>query len=172
MIRTYTDPLLADFFRVAANLAPDQRVQLEVMTGRPYDIDGATIGNFISPGPKWVVKYGEDEHQFERGEGVPIMVGGFNPQRPGVWRDFMMSTPEAFEKEFWFTVTRVCKRAMDAMFESGEAHRLECLVPAARIQSRPELVDWYKLLGYTQEGLRYGYCANGADAIAFARVKH
>ncbi len=172
MIKVFNDPLLVDFFQVAANLAPDQRAHLEALTGRPYDIDGATVGNFTSPGPKWVVKHGEDEQQFREGRAVPLLVGGFNPQRPGVWRDFFLTTPEAFEKGFWFTVTRVCRRAMNSMFESGQAHRLECIVPAARVQSRPELVDWYKLLGYSFEGRMYGYCASGADADLFARVKH
>jgi hypothetical protein len=172
MIKVFTDPLMIDYLQIATNLAADQRLHLEAMTGVPYDIDSAAVGNFISPGPKWVIKVGQDEQDFLLGKARAIVVGGFNPTRPGVWRDFLLTTEDAFTKEFWFTVTRVCKRAMDSMFQSGMAHRLECVVPAARLESRPELADWYKLLGYNKEGLHHGYCASGADAVSFARVKH
>jgi hypothetical protein len=135
----------------------DERDQLEAFTGQPYDVDAAAIGNFTVPGPKWVIK-ADDE---------PIIVGGFVPQRPGVWRDSMLTTPEAWEKH-WFQVTRLCRRAMDAMLKSGEAHRLECIALASREKS----FKWYKLLGYNNEGRLHGYCANGADAMMFSRVKH
>lgn len=171
MIKVFTNPFLVDFIQVAARMPDDERSQIEAMTGVKYDIDGAAVGNFIVPGPKWVVKFGENEEAFENGTAVPLVVGGFVQQRPGVWRDFMLTTPEAWT-DHWFTVTRVCRRAMTAMLRSGQAHRLECIVPAVRVQSRPELEKWYSVLGYNNEGLRYGYCANGADAIAFSRVKH
>jgi hypothetical protein len=160
MIQVYTNPFLLDFVNVCSRMPQDEREQLEAFTGEPYDIDSAAVGNFTVPGPKWVIK-SDDE---------PIVIGGFVPQRPGVWRDFMLTTPEAWQH--WFTLTRICRRVMDAMFISGQAHRLECVAPAARLSSRPEIVKWYKVLGYTQEGHHYGYCANGADAISFARVKH
>jgi hypothetical protein len=172
MIKVYMDPLLIDFLRIAQNLAPDQREHIESMTGNAFDIDGVAVGNFISQGPKWVIKHAATEEDFAAGISTPIVVGGFNPVRKGVWRDFLLSTPQAFTKEFAFTATRVCRRAMNSMLNSGEAHRLECVVPSARVQSRPELEDWYKLLGYSFEGRMYGYCASGADADLYARVKH
>lgn len=171
MIRVFNNPFLADFIQIASRMPEDERAQVEAMTGEPYDIDGVAVGNFMVPGPKWVIKSGTEE-QFSTGLATPIVVGGFAPQRPGVWRDFLLTTPEAWDKEHYFTVTRVCRRAMDAVLQSGTAHRLECVVPAARVQSRPELARWYKLLGYNEEGLRYGYCANGTDALAFSRVRH
>jgi RimJ/RimL family protein N-acetyltransferase len=160
MIQVYNNPFLLDYIKVCAAMPQDEREQLEAFTGEPYSIDGAAVGNFSVPGPKWVIKL-DDE---------PIAVGGFVPQRLGVWRDFMLTTPTAWQH--WFAVTRICRRAMDAMFASGQAHRLECIVPAARIASRIELVKWYKILGYNKEALHYGYCANGADAVSFSRVKH
>ena len=171
MIQVFNNPFLADFLYVASQLPQDEREQIEAMNGVKYEIDGVAVGNYMVPGPKWVIKVG-NEFQFEQGLAVPIVVGGFVQQRPGVWQDFLLTTPMAFLKENAFHVTRACKRAMDAMLYSGQAHRLECIVPAARVESRPELVRWYKLLGYNKEGLRYGYCANGADAIAFSRVRH
>jgi hypothetical protein len=162
MITVYNNPFLLDFIKMAIKMPEDERKQIEAFTGQPYDVDGVAIGNFMVPGPKWVFKIDEE----------PICVGGFSPQRPGVWRDFMLTCPQAFESANARTVTRLCRRIMDSMFKSGAAHRLECIVPASRIALRPELERWYAVLGYNKEGLRYGYCANGDDAIAYARVKH
>lgn len=160
MIQVYTDPLLLDFIKVCINMPQDEREQLEAFTGEQYDIDRAAIGNFSVHGPKWVVKKDDEA----------ICVGGFAYQRPGVWRDFMLTTAEAWEH--WFPVTRACRRAMDAMFISGQAHRLECVTPAARLAYRPEIERWYKVLGYTREAPLWRYCANGADAVMFSRVRH
>jgi hypothetical protein len=171
MIKVFNNPFLGDFIQIAARLPKDEREQIEIMTGSEYDVDGAAVGNYMVPGPKWIAKLADSEEDFESGNTLPICVGGFVEQRPGVWRDFLLTTPEAFP-DYALQLTRFCKKAMDAMLHSGQAHRLECVVPAARLQSRPELEKWYKILGYNKEGLRYGYCANGADAVAFSRVRH
>jgi hypothetical protein len=160
-IQVYTDPWMVDFLKVCAAMPPDERAQLEAFTGEPYSIDGAAVGNFTVAGPKWVVKWQEE----------PIVIGGFVPQRPGVWRDFMLTTPGAWD-EHWFPITRIARRAMNAMFLSKQAHRLECIAPAQRLAARPAIEDWYKVLGYNREATLYGYCANGADAVLFSRVKH
>lgn len=162
MIQVYNDPLMLDFVKVCIELPQDEREQIQTLTGHAYDIDSVAVGNYLVQGPKWVVKDGN----------VPLVVGGFKQQRPGVWRDYMLTTPQAWEEKYWFTVTRVCRRAMDSMFSSGQAHRLECIAPVARLAKRPQIEKWYNFLGYRQEGLRYGYCADGSDAMAFARVEH
>lgn len=156
MIQVYNDPLLLDYIKVCIKMPDDERAQLEAFTGEAYDIDRAAVGNWSVPGPKFVIKVNDD----------PIAVGGFVPQRPGVYRDFMLTTPEAWT-EHWYAVTRICRRVMDAMLIT-HAHRLECV----SLASREKAFKWYKVLGYHQEGVRYGYCANGADAMAFSRVKH
>lgn len=162
MIQVFNDPLLLDFVKICVLMPQDEREQLEAFVGQKYDIDAVAVGNFMVQGPKWVIKDGN----------VPLVVGGFKQQRPGVWRDYMLTTPEAWEKKYWFTVTRTCRRAMDSMFVGGAAHRLECIVPAKRLQQRPILKDWYRIMGYYEESTRYGYCADGSDAVAFARVQH
>jgi hypothetical protein len=162
MIQVYNDPLVLDFVKICILMPEDERKQIESFVGQKYDIDAVAVGNYMVPGPKWVIKRGND----------PLAVGGFKQQRPGVWRDYMLTTPQAWEKKYWFTVTRTCRRAMDSMFASKQAHRLECIVPASRLRDRPELAKWYKFLGYNEEGTRYGYCADGSDAVAFARVNH
>lgn len=170
IVRCYNQPWMTDFIQVCAQMPEDERAQVEAMTGEKYDIDSAAVGNFTAPGPKWVIKVAEDEESFIVGNSTPIIIGGFVPQRPGVYRDFLLTTPLAWEK-YGFQVTRICRRIMDAVLMT-HAHRLECIVPAARVESRPELAKWYRILGYTQEGRHHGYCASGADAISFARVKH
>ncbi len=160
-IQVYTNPLLLDFIKVCIAMPQDEREQLEAFTGEPYTVDGAAVGNFTTLGPKWVIK-ADDE---------PICIGGFVPQRPGVWRDFMLTTPEAWEKH-WFAVTRIARKAMDAMLTSGQAHRLECVAPANRLAYRPKIEKWYNVLGYQKEATLWRYCANGADAVLFSRVRH
>jgi hypothetical protein len=157
VIEIYTNPLLLDFIKVCIKMPQDEREQLEAFTGQKYDVDGAAIGNFMVQGPKWVIK----------ADGEPIVVGGFAQQRPGVWRDFMLTTPEAWT-DHWFPVTRFCRRAMDWMLASKQAHRLECVAH----HSREKAFKWYRVLGYNREATLYGYCANGADAVIFSRVQH
>lgn len=161
MIQVYTNPMLLDYVKVCILMPEDERQQIEAFVGEKYDIDSVAVGNFMVPGPKWVIKTSDDH---------PLCVGGFKQQRPGVWRDYMLTTPEAWEKRYAFSVTRTCKRVMDAMFSSYQAHRLECIAPAARLVQRPELIRWYRHLGYISEGVRKGYCADGSDAMAFART--
>jgi hypothetical protein len=160
-MKIFTDPLLLDFLSICINMPEDERKQLEAFTGEPYSVDGAAIGNFTVLGPKWVIK---------TNEGVAVCVGGFVPQRPGVYRDFMLTTPEAWTTH-WFAVTRICRRALTAMMEGG-AHRLECIVPATRLAYRPQIETWYKAIGYTREATLYRYLADGSDAVVFARVRH
>jgi hypothetical protein len=157
MIKVYNNPFLTDFIDVSFRMPEDERRQLEAFTGHEFDVDGCAVGNYTAPGLKWVFKYGDR----------PIIVGGFVPQRPGVWRDFLLTTPEAWEPQNWFQVTRICRRIMDAMFISGQAHRLECITHG----SREKAMNWFRVLGYEQEALLSNYCANGDDAFAFSRVR-
>lgn len=157
MITVHTDPLLIDFL-VCANHAPeDQRDHFTKLTGLAYNVDDVAVGNFQVPGLKWV---------FKNEDGYPLLVGGFAPQRPGVWRDFLISTGEAFGPKYWKACTRACRRIMDQMFVA-DAHRIECIAPASRVKARA----WYKLMGYTLEAPLRGYCADGSDAVSYVRVR-
>lgn len=155
MIQVYNNPLLLDFIKVCVRLPQDERDQLEALTGQTFDVDGAAVGNFMVNGPKWVIKWDNE----------PIIVGGFEYQRKGVWRDFMLTTPEAWS-EHWFPVTRICRRVMDSMFSSGTAHRLECISDARREKAH----RWYKTLRYDREAVMRGYCTDGRDAVMYSRV--
>lgn len=160
MITIYNNPFLMDFVRVAIELPQDEQNQVEALTGQTYDVDAVAIGAYEARGLKWVAKLDDK----------PIAIGGFIPERPGVWRDFMMTTPAAWEKGNAFRITLACRRVMDSMFQSGQAHRIECIAPAFRVDSRPELEKWYKIMRYEREAILRGYCAEGYDAVLFSRV--
>lgn len=157
MIHVYTNPLLLDYLRIVAQMPEDERQQALAVTQQPFDIDRIAAMHYGIPGPKWVIK-ADDE---------PLVVGGFALQRPGVYQDYLLTTPAAWA-EHWFAVTRICRRLMDAMLKSGTAHRLECI----SLASRERCWKWYGILGYNREATLHGYCANGADAIMFSRVRH
>lgn len=158
MLQLIDNPILLDFIRVVLQMPEDQRRHFTTMTGQPYDVDGLAIGNYTVPGPKWSIRLDNE----------PIAAGGFVPQRPGVYRDYFLSTPRAFEPDLYFRVTRICRRLMDGMM-AGDARRLECIVPASRVS--PQLHKWYSALGYHQEAVHEAYCADGSDALCYARVK-
>lgn len=160
-VQCFSDPTLLDFAIVANDMPADERAQVEAFTGQTYDAQRIAADNFLIPGPKWVMKAGDQ----------PLCVGGYHGMRPGVWRDYMLTTAAAWSPEHFFSVTRFARKIMDSMFKAGVAHRLECVALAARY-ARPELAKWYKILGLHYEGTHHGYCANGADAITLARVKH
>ena len=158
MITIYNDPTMLDFVRVCLQMPQDERDQIQAFTGAPYDVDNTAINNFLAPGPKIVLKVGDD----------PICIGGFIQQRPGVYRDFMINTPASFSPKHWFEVTRISRRFMDHVLHNG-AHRVECICLASREARNSR---WYKVLGYNREATLYGYCASGADAVLFSRVRH
>lgn len=159
MLQVLSDPILLDFIKVVLQMPEDQRQHFTAMTGHDYDVDGIAIGNYMANGPKWAIRLDNE----------PIAVGGFAVQRPGVYRDFFLSTAEAFRPDLYFRVTRICRRVMDAMMLNG-AHRIECIVPEARVS--PQLHKWYAALGYRKEGLLGAYCADGQDALCYVRVGH
>jgi hypothetical protein len=156
----FNDPILLDFIRVILNAQPDQIEHFMTMTGEPWAIDSIALGNFTAPGPKWSIRIDD----------VPVVVGGFAPLHKGVYRDWFISTPAAFEPANYFRITRICRKLMDAMLKNG-VHRIQCIAPAARIEHNPRLERWYAAMGYKKEALHSGYCATGADAICYSRVK-
>lgn len=152
---TYKDPRLNDFLAVAHDLCPDEIEQYEAFTGTAYDPDHAAIMHCLKR-PAWVVTFDEQ----------PLVVGGFDEIRQGVWQDWMFSRPAAWSEDHWRHVTRVCKRHMDVMLQTV-AHRLQCVSLASRTRAH----RWYAAIGL-QEGPRMPqYGAGRQDAIMFHRVR-
>ncbi len=155
MVTISHNPLLVDLLQVLAQLPESERRQYYAKTGEQLDVDVAAAHLYLQPGPKWVIA--TDDH--------PICVGGFTPISPGVYRDWMANTPEAFGKH-WRSVSKYARRVMDGMLEY-EAHRLECVVLA----SRTEVVDWYAFLGYSFEGTMRRAGAQGEDLALYSRLR-
>jgi hypothetical protein len=149
-------PHLGDFVAVCTQLPQDEREQFEAFTGETFDPARVAAAFSLRGGPAWVVT-ADDE---------PIIVAGFDMIRPGVWQDWLFSTPKAWDAQHWRSVTKICKKAMDALLRD-DAHRLQCVSLASRIHAH----RWYRPLGLTLEGTLRGYGVNGEDALMFSRLR-
>lgn len=152
----FKKPSLSDILLICDQLPGDEREQYEAFTGQPFNRDTMALGLASKPGPSWVLC----------GDGSPIAAAGFDYIRPGVWQDWMVNTPEAFGQH-WRTTTKHVRRAMNAMLDQTDTHRLQCVSLASRIHAH----RWYAVIGLAPEGTLRAYGANGEDAIMFARVK-
>lgn len=156
MIQVFTDPWLMDLIQIAAHITPDEREQIEAYNGETFDVERVALAHYMLKGPKWVIK----------SDGVPVGAGGYEPLTKGVYRDWALFAEQVWtDRRLWVPVTRICKRAADAMIESG-AHRLECLSLASRIKAH----EWCAILGLEKEGVQVGAAANGADLVVLSRV--
>jgi hypothetical protein len=152
----YKDPTIADFLVVCHNLCPDEIEQYEAFAGAPYDAGRVAALFSLHEGPRWVLV----------ADGQPIVIGGFDEIRPGVWQDWLFSTPDAWSEAHWRKTTRGCKRMMDVMLRTV-AHRLQCVSLASRTRAH----EWYGVLGLELEGPRRQYGAGRQDALEFSRVR-
>ena len=147
---------LVDLLWVCNNLSEDERDQWRAFGGVPYDADNAAAMFYLRPGPKWTVLVGNEA----------VLVAGFDRVRDGVWQDWALTSPKAWEPGNWRPVTRLARKVMDWMLQNG-AHRLQCVSLASRIQAH----RWYRPLGLELEGTLRAYGVNGEDALMFSRLR-
>jgi hypothetical protein len=152
----YKDPTIADFLVVCHNLCPDEIEQYEAFAGAPYDAGRVAALFSLREGPRWVLL----------ADGKPIVIGGFDEIRSGVWQDWMFTTPDAWSEAHWRKVTRGCKRMMDVMLRTV-AHRLQCVSLASRTAAH----RWYATLGLQEGPPLPQYGAERQDALMFHRVR-
>ncbi len=155
-VKLYSTATLIDIISVCAEACEDEREQYQAFTGREFDPDTAAREIAAKDGPSWTICVDEK----------PVIVGGFDFMRPGVWQDWMVSTRQAWGATARMPVSRRVRRVMDRMLET-EAHRLQCISLRSRIQAH----KWYRVLGLRQEAALEAYGAEGEDAILFARVR-
>jgi hypothetical protein len=148
-------PTLVEILMVCRQLPKDERRQWEAFSGTAFVPDEAAVQIAASSGPRWALI---------TASGEPLFVGGFTYLREGVWRDWLLSTPAAWEQH-WRTVSKVCRRVLDRMMAT-EAHRIECVALADRTAAR----DWYRLLKYEYEGCLRKFGAGGENAVIYSRV--
>lgn len=153
-----TAPLLQDYAYIAARMREDERAQFLAFSGlAEYVPDACALACANLLGPVWLL-LADDE---------PIVVGGFDPIRPGVYEGWQMGTEAGWEAH-GLEITRHTRSINDDMFARDGVHRLQLCALAGREQA----FDWYERgLGYAREATLVGFCANGADAIMFARTK-
>jgi hypothetical protein len=150
-------PILEDFGHLARHMRPDEIEQFMAMSGlAEYVPDVAARALSMQGGPTWAVI--DDANR-------AVLVGGFQPVRPGVFEAWLAGTMECWEKH-GRAFTRICRREIDALLADG-AHRVQITALASRAGAH----EWYERgLGMQREGVLRAYCADGQDAIMFARV--
>ncbi len=151
-------PILEDFAWLARNMRPDEIEQFKAFSGQPeYHPDVAARAFAMLRGPAYVL-VGRDN--------LPVLVGGFDPVRPGVYDGWMAGTMVGWQQH-GFAITRIARRHIDGMLES-EAHRVQITALASRTAAH----DWYERgLGMTREATLRGWAANGEDAVVFSKVR-
>lgn len=159
MSASVTTPSVSDLAYLARHMRPDEIDQYLAGTGASeYDPDAAARLFVATPGPSFLI-VGSD--------GLPAVAGGFFRVRPGVWEGWQCGTAAGWDKH-WRTITKHTRRLNDAMLARPDVHRLQLVALAGRAQT----FDWYeRALGYVREGVQRRGCADGRDAVMFARVK-
>lgn len=153
-----SDVLIEDLAYLARNMRPDEIAQDLAMTGAAeYDPQQAILKMAAVHGPKFVLL----------ADGVPVVAGGFWQVRPGVWEGWQLGTMVGWEKH-WRAITKITRRLNDRMLAEPNVHRLQLYGQAGRDKT----FEWYeRSLGYRREATLSRYCANGDDAVLFARTK-
>ncbi len=159
MTVTVTDQvLIEDLAYLARNMRPDEIEQDLAVTGAAeYDPQQAILRMATVTGPKILVL----------ADNVPVVAGGFWQVRPGVWEGWQLGTMDGWAAH-WRTITKVTRRLNDEWLARPDVHRLQLY----GLTGRDKTFEWYeRSLGYRREATLSRYCANGADAVLFARVK-
>lgn len=149
---------LGDMLIVSAYLPEDERAQISAFTGAPYEIDANAVRAWRLPGPKWAVATDAEPNR-------ALVVGGFIPQRPGVYQTWFLATPEAWQPGIGKELTEIVAAAIKTQLSS--AHRIETLCLASRERTR----RWYERIGLHFETLLHGFGANGEDAALHVALR-
>ncbi|MGO4718033.1 hypothetical protein AB4071_02750 [Stenotrophomonas sp. 2MCAF14_2] len=157
-ITVHNQVMIEELVYLARNMRPDEIEQDLAMTGlTEYDPEQAILKMAAVHGPKFVIL----------ADYTPVVAGGFWQVRPGVWEGWQLGTMDGWDKHWWH-ITRVTRKLNDRMLARPEVHRLQLY----GLAGRDKTFEWYeRSLGYRREATLSRYCANGADAVLFARTK-
>lgn len=151
-------PLLEDFAYVAKRMREDERAQFVAMSGMAeYDADVCARAAAAMDGPAW---------SYLDASGYPVLIGGFEPVRPGVFHGWQMAVADGWER-YGRAFHKLSVRLMDNLLADG-AHRIQ----ACPLLSRHAAHAWYLRAGMRNEGILRGYCTDGSDAVMFARTRN
>lgn len=151
-------PLVDDFGYLARRMRPDEIEQFLAVTGATdYHSDTAARVFAAIPGHAYAI-VGADNR--------PVMAGGFEPIRPGVYEVWGAGTIEGWEKH-WRAITLICNRLIRDLL-AGPAHRVQTCALASRTQAH----EWYERgLRMKPEGRHPGFFADGQAGISYARTR-
>jgi hypothetical protein len=141
---------------VIKEMPENEKVLFKAMTGDDFDAENMLVALADLPGT---------HHLFWVGE-KPVAVGGFIPQRPGVFRTWFIA-PEATWKEHGRDVTDSCRELIKGLLDDGLAHRIETVTLADRAEARA----WYERIGLNYESTQPGYGSNGEEAVMYVALR-
>jgi hypothetical protein len=141
---------------VIKEMPENEKVLFKAMTGDDFDASNMLVALADLPGA---------HHIFWAGE-KPVAVGGFIPQRNGVFRTWFIA-PDATWKDHGSEVTEACRALVQGMLDDGLAHRIETVTLADRAEARA----WYERIGLTFESTQRGYGSGGEDAVMYVAVR-
>ncbi len=133
-----------------------EKVIFKAMTGDDFDAENVLIALADLPGT---------HHLFWNGE-TPVAVGGFIPQRKGVYRTWFIAPDESW-KTCGQEITDKCRDLVQGMIEDGLAHRVETVTLADKVEARA----WYERIGLTFESTQRGYGSGGEDAVMYVALR-
>ncbi len=150
---------LGDIMYVACQLPADEWEQIEKF-GVGRDLDSLVTRTMLIGGPRWA--YVDDERDADKA----LVVGGFIPQRKGVYQSWFLASKQAWAL-YGRQVTALAKERLSWMMTEGGAHRVETVCLASRKLAQ----RWYKSTGLRFESTLTGYCIDGSDAVMFVATK-
>lgn len=154
------EPTVFDVGWLCDRMREDEIAQWCALTGHAtYDANLAARSVVATMGSLAFAIVGPDN--------LPVVVGGFTEDRPGVFQTWMVGTAAGWAQH-WRGITKHSRRVMDGLLASGRAHRIQTHALASRRAAHV----WYERgLGMTREGVLRSYFADQQDAVVFSKVR-
>ncbi len=149
-------PVVGDYAYVAAHLRADDQSEWVSLTGAAFDADGFARAMLSIQGTAYVLL---------DSQGLPILLGGHEPIKPGVFQGWLAGTDAGWEQH-GRSISRWCRKLQDAQL--AQCRRVQIIARADRTHAHV----WYqKALGMTPEGIHRAWFADGSDAAVFSRTQ-
>lgn len=153
-------PLAQDYVYLAQHMRPDEIAQHCALRGIPvteFDVDAAA---------RSLANQGAPEFVLVDARGYPIVAGGFDYLRPGVFECWAVGTLEGW-RDHWRPITTHCRRLIDGLLRES-AHRVQTVALASRTGAH----EWYERgLRMRREGVLAGFFSDGQDGVMFAKTR-
>lgn len=146
---------LIDVLLVCRDLREDEWDQIVKIGGERND-DAVADWAYNCNGPKWA---------YTDSAGKTLLVGGFLPQRAGVFTSWFLATDYAWKNHARELTMEAIERK--AFMFAGGAHRIETVCLASRVTAH----TWYEKVGSRYESTLKGYCTDGSDAMMFVETR-